>query len=263
MRKFLFKTALLLLIGFLASATVQAQGSLIRKIQNKAEDKIVDKIFKDSDESKQAETQGVEPVSDSESSSPTRNRKGGGLSQSIPDVNQNITDAEVAYNKKSYTESKAAVRQALWGVELEMGRNLLKSMPETVEGLKAVPEEDRVSSTGIGFVGLVIERIYRGKDDMELRTSIGNDAALLGLAGMYMMGGVYQSTDETNQKKIRFKDHSAVIAFDDYDGYTLSVPFGQSSIFVLKGANFDNENDFMAAANNFDINKIKKELGEQ
>jgi len=263
MKKFVFKTVFLLLLGFLAAATVQAQGSLIRKIQNKAEDKIVDKIFKDSDESKQTDIKGVEGGSDTESSSPTRNRKGGGLSQPVPDVNQNITEAEVAYNNKSYSASKAAVRQALWGVELEIGRNLLKSMPEMVEGLKAVPEEDRVSSTGIGFVGLVIERVYRGKDDMELRTSIGNDAALLSLAGMYMVGGVYQSTDATNQKQIRFEDHNAIIAFDDYEGYTLSVPFGQSSIFVLKGANFDTESHFMAAANNFDINKIKKELGEQ
>lgn len=240
-------------------ANLHAQGRLIRKLQNKAEDKIIEDIFKDSEKEKSSET----ISSESEASPPTRNRKGEGLSQAAPDVNQHIAAAEVAFNKKSYSEAKAEVRQALWGVELEIGKKTLQSLPESVEGLGKVEEEDRVTSTGIGFVGMVIERVYRGKEDMELRTSIGNDAALLSMAGIYMAEGMYQTTDETNQKQLRFKEHKAFIEYDDYEGYTLSVPFGQSSIFILKGANFETESQFMTAANNFDLEKIKKELGEQ
>lgn len=259
MKKYLIRGLMLTLISFIGVLTVQAQGSLIRKAKDRVENKIVDKIFNDSDESKETETE----VKDSEASEPTRNRKGSGLSQDVPDVNQYIADADAAYSKKSYSEAKAAVRQAIWGVELEIGQNILKSLPETVDGLKYVPEEDRVTSTGVGFVGFVIERVYQGKDDMELRVSIGNDAALLGLAGMYMVGGMYQTTDETNQKQIRFKEHRATISYDDYEGYSLGVPFGQSSVFLVKGANFETETQFMTAANHFDLDRIKKELGEQ
>jgi hypothetical protein len=259
MKKLLTWATILLLLICLGVASAHAQGRLIRKLQNKAEDKIIEDIFKDSEKDKGTETISTE----SESSPPTRNRKGGGLSQETPDVNQHIADAEAAFSKQSYSEAKAAVRQALWGVELEIGKKILQSLPESVEDLQKVEAEDRVTSTGVGFVGLVIERVYQGKEDMELRTSIGNDAALLGIAGMYMVGGMYQTTDETNQKQIRFQEHKAFIEYDDYEGYTLSVPFGQSSIFVLRGANFETENQFMAAANNFDLEKIKKELGEQ
>lgn len=259
MKKLLTRATILLLLICLGVASAHAQGRLIRKLQNKAEDKIIEDIFKDSENEKNTETISTE----SESSPPTRNRKGGGLSQETPDVNQHIADAEAAFSKQSYSEAKAAVRQALWGVELEIGKKILLSLPESVEDLQKVEAEDRVTSTGVGFVGLVIERVYQGKEDMELRTSIGNDAALLGIAGMYMVGGMYQTTDETNQKQIRFQEHKAFIEYDDYEGYTLSVPFGQSSIFVLRGANFETENQFMAAANNFDLEKIKKELGEQ
>lgn len=259
MKKLLTRATILLLLTCLGLASAHAQGRLIRKLQDKAEDKIIEDLFKDSERDKGTETISTER----DASAPTRHRRGGGLSQEAPDVNQSIADAEAAFSKNSYSEAKSAVRQALWGVELEIGKNILKSLPETVEDLNKVPEEDRVTSTGIGFVGLVIERVYQGEEDMELRTSIGNDAALLGLAGMYMAGGMYQTSDETNQKQIRFKEHKAFIEYDDYSGYTLSVPFGQSSIFVLKGANFLTENQFMAAANNFDLEKIKKELGEQ
>ncbi|MDP2424473.1 MAG: hypothetical protein U1C46_09145 [Bacteroidales bacterium] len=261
MKKISIKSMVLLLCLIFGATTLQAQGVLIRKMKDKVEKKIADDIFKDADKGNENK-----PVQgdDSESSSATRNRKGGGLSQNVPDVNQNIADAGAASDAKKYTEAKAAVRQALWGVELEIGQKILKSLPETVEGLKMDPGQDRVSSSGFGFVGLVIERVYLGKGDKELRTSIGNDAALLGMAKMYMAGGMYaNTTDETNQKQIRYKDHNAVIRFDDDEGYTLSVAFGQSSVFVITGVNFDTEKDFVAAANNFDLNQIKKELGEQ
>jgi hypothetical protein len=260
MKKILTRATMLLLITCLGVATVHAQGRLIRKIQDRAEDKIIDEIFKDSDK---AGTETETKDAGSEASSTTRHRRGGGLSQEAPDVTQNILDAEKAFEAKKYSEAKSSVRQALWGVELGIGQNILKSLPDEVEGLKKDENEDRVTSTGIGFVGLVIERVYKGKDDLELRTSIGNDAALMGLAGVYMVGGMYQTTDDTNQKQIRFKEHRAFIEYNDYSGYSLSVPFGQSSILVLKGSNFESENDFMAAANIFDLDKIKKELGEQ
>ncbi len=260
------KRVLLLVMLFLFAAgtsMVYSQGRFIRKIQEKAEDKAIEEIFKEKNPKQNEEPQvNQEPANDE--SNTARQRKSGGLTQAAPDVVQNIGDAETAYRDQKYTESKAAVRQALWGVELEIGQKILKSLPEDIEGLKSAKEEDRVTSSGIGFVGLIIERVYRGKDEMELRSMVGNDAALLGLAGAYMAGGMYvNTTDETNQKTTRFKDHRAMIQYDDYEGYTLSVPFGQSSVFVVKGVNFDSESHFMTAAENFDIEIIKKELGEQ
>ncbi|HHN48010.1 MAG TPA: hypothetical protein ENN08_03630 [Bacteroidales bacterium] len=269
MKKYLFRAILLLLLTCLGTATVHAQGRLIRKIQEKAEDKVIEEIFKDEDKDSETETSPdtqIDPDGREYESSREMgpNRRGGGLTQTPPDVYKNITEAETSFNAAKYAEAKSAVRQALWGVELEIGQNILKSLPESVEGMKYAAGQDRVTSSGIGFVGLVIQRVYEGKSDMELRTSIGNDAALLGLAGMYMAGGMYMhSTDDADQKSIRFQGHNATIRYDDYDGYTLGVPFGQSSMLVLNGKNFDSENDFMAAANNFDVEKIKKELGEQ
>lgn len=270
------KNLYLFILTFLLSLTINAlysQGRFIRKIQEKAEDKAVEEIFKDkknkqdTDGNQQTggnQRPGVNQPGSDESSPSARQRKAGGLNQTPPDVLKNIDDAQLAFKSQKLPDSKASVRQALWGVELEIGLNILKSLPESVEGLKMVKEEDRVTSSGVGFVGLIIERVYRGKDDVELKCMTGNDAALLGLAGMYMAGGMYMnSTDQTNQKPTRFKDQKAFIQFDEYSGYTLSVPFGQSSVFVVTGVNFDSEDHFMASANNFDLDRIKKELGEQ
>jgi hypothetical protein len=176
----------------------------------------------------------------------------------------NISQAENHFDAANYRQAKASVRNALWGVELEIGNKVLDDLPTSVEGLDKVAGEDKVSSTGVGFVGLVIERVYRGGDDQQVKATIGNDSALLGLAGYYMADGVYmQSTDQPDQKQIQFQNHNAVIRYDDYDGYTMSISFGQSSVMVINAMNFETESQFMTAANIFDINKIKTQLGEK
>jgi hypothetical protein len=53
-----------------------------------------------------------------------------------------------------------------------------------------------------------------------------------------------------------------VLEYDEYSGYKLSVPFGQSSILVTNGINFMTEKEMMDASENIDIEKIKKVLGE-
>ncbi len=252
---FLILSFVLLLTGI---SDAYSQGRLLRRIQEEAEKKAIEEIFgKEEEKPGPSQSEDIDPVTG-------RNRRGGGLSQSVPDVNLHIDEARSSFVAKNYTSSKAALRQALWGVELEMGQNVLKSLPETVGALKVNTENDRVSSSGIGFVGLVIERRYYGGDDMELAVSIGSDSGLLGIAGIFAASGMYtQSTDETNHKQIRFQDHSAYVGYDDHDGYTLSVPFGQSSVFVLRGVNYDSETDFMASAGSFNIQTIKQKLGEQ
>lgn len=260
MKSTMIKTGMLILVFGLSCATALSQGSLLRRVQQKTEEKIVNKIFGEEETPQQEQN----TQSEVESTNSPQNRRGTGLSQNAPDVVENIKLAEDNFDGAKYVQAKSAVRNALWGVELEIGKKVLESLPKSVEGCDYQSSEDKVSSSGAGWVGMAIERVYQGKDDMQVRATIGNDSAILGLAGFYMVDGVYtESSEQPDQKQIQFKDHRAVIRYDEYDGYTLSVPFGQSSVFVVNGVNFETENQFMAAANNFDIANIKKELGEQ
>jgi len=179
-----------------------------------------------------------------------------------PDVKENIANAETAYKDKNYVDARYSIRQAILGVEMEIGHNILEDFPGSVKGLNTVPEEDKVTSGGIGFSGLTIERMYRATDQ-ELRITVANDAILLASVNMYLSSGAYATSTEENQKRVTFKGYRGVLEYDEYSGYTLSVPFGQSSIFVANGINFASEQEIMAAAEEFDIEKIKKELGEQ
>jgi hypothetical protein len=245
-----------LVLVFLTGQQTTAQ-SFLKKLKQRAEDEIINDVF---GENKKTENASFQQTS---SASGAKNTRGGGLTHTAPDVAYNISNAESAFKQGSYTEARYAVRQAILGLEMEIGQNILEGFPVTVKGLQMVPENDNVTSMSIGFVGLIIERVYRG-NDQQLKVTVGNDAVMLSSVNMYLTSGTYASTaEDQNHKQVKFKDYRGVLAYDDYSGYTLSVPFGQSSIFVAEGVNFESEQEIMAAANEFDIEKIKKEFGEQ
>ncbi|WP_157578934.1 hypothetical protein [Pontibacter roseus] len=206
------------------------------------------------------------PTADKSSSGRARNKGGEGLISTPPDVKQNLTDAEKAYKAGTYGEARYAVRQAMLGVELEIGQQILKSLPETISGLNKDANVEQVASSGWGWTGLTITRQYTDGNEKELRVMVANNAALLSAVNMYLTNGGYAQTsggEQPNWKQTKVKGHRAVIEYDDNTGYKLTVPMGQSSMLIYEGVNFKNEQEVMTAANTVDIDGIKKMLGEK
>jgi len=199
------------------------------------------------------------------SSNNPSNNTGGGLVSTPPDVNQNLADAETAYKKSSYGEARYAVQQAMLGVELEIGNKILKSLPETISGLKKDESADQVTSSGYGWAGLMIHREYNDTKDKELRITVANNSAWMAGVNAYLANGGYaqQTNGQQNWKQTKVKGNRAIIEYEESSGYKLSVPLGQSSLIVYEGVNFANEADLMKAAESVDIDGIKKQLGEQ
>ncbi len=178
-----------------------------------------------------------------------------------PDVNENIDEAQVAFGHKNYGSTRFAIEQAIVGIELEIGHQLLESMPEKVSGLSWQESEDQVYSSGMGFVGLNISREYYN-DEKGLTAMVANNSALISSAQIAVSNPSMVAQNE-NMKIVTVQGNRSVLEYNEYSGYNLSVPFGQSSIFVLKCVNFDSEDEVMEAAGQFDISTFKKLLGEQ
>jgi hypothetical protein len=80
----------------------------------------------------------------------------------------------------------------------------------------------------------------------------------------YMMNSSYSSSGgQQNWKQTKVKGYKGIIEYSDGSGYKLSVPLGQSSLIVWEGINLANEQEMMNAASAFDIDGIKKKLGEK
>lgn len=195
----------------------------------------------------------------------SQNQGGGGLNSTAPDVNQNLADADAAYKSGKYGEARYSVQQAMLGVELQIGNNILQSLPQSINNLPKDASSDQVTSTGSGWAGLTIARLYTNNNGKDFRVTIANSALMMAAVNTYLNSAAYaqQTNGQQNWKQTKFKGNRAIIEYSEGSGYKLSVPLGQSTLAMFEGVSFANENEMMSACNNVDVDSIKKMLGEQ
>lgn len=252
---------LCLIAGLALSNAAPAQG-ILKKIKDKV-NKAVDKTVGGEAEKKTSEF----PQNDNNNgnSGKPSNKGGGGLTNTEPpDVKMQMAEAETAHGAKNYSDARYSLQQALMGVEIQLGRQILKSLPAAIVSVPADTLQDKVMSTQWGWNNLSIQRVYR-KDDKQLTITIGNNGFYSGIAQMYFAnaGMMEANNEKQNFKQVRVKGNKAIIQYEDSKGYTLMMQMGQTSLIVWECINFSNEQEVMAAANSFDIDGIKKMLGEQ
>src|SRR5205085_9262906 len=135
-----------------------------------------------------------------------------------------------------------------------IGKQILKNLPDSINTLKKDTTQDQVTSTGWGWAGLTIQRVYRDKD-AEFKMTILNNAMMMQAINAYFANGGYAQSNggQQNWKQTRVKGYKAIIEFDKGSGYKLSIPIGQTSLMVMEGVNFNTEQQMMDAANLIDI----------
>jgi hypothetical protein len=255
--------------GMFSYANISAQG-LLRKLKDKASEvanKVVDKKIDNAvgiDGSPGNGTSSSTSGGSNSRSGRPSNKMGEGLKNTTPpDVNQQITEAETANGAGNFSDARYAIQQALIGIELQMGKEILRSLPAAIVNLPKDTLEDRVMSTQWGWDNLTIQRIYK-KDDKQLAVLVGNNSAYSGFINILFAGNMTESNGQTqNFKQIKVKGNKAMIKFDQSEGYTVLVQMGQSGMITFEGINFATEQDMMTAINTFDIDGIKKMLGEK
>jgi hypothetical protein len=255
------KKPLLLLLTVMAVCLAQpGKAQLLKKLK----DKVNKAVNTSTDTGNTGSTDSGTTTTDA-SGKPT-NKGGAGLKNTAPpDVNQQIADAEQEQSAAKYSDARYSIQQALIGIEIQLGRQLLQSLPNPVDGLAKDTMQDKVMSTQWGWNNMTIQRVYTDKKDKQLTVTIGNNAMYASIANVYFNNSymVQANADNQNVKQTKVKGNKAIIQYEDSKGYTLLVALGQSSMIVWECINFADENEVMTAANSFDIDGIKKMLGEQ
>ncbi len=257
--------------GLLVANSVFSQG-LLKKLKDKANQTVNKKVDKKIDEktgtSTETEQGNNNNNSNNNSNSPGKptNKGGGGLTNTEPpDVKAQMEESITAHTAKNYSDARYSLQQALMGVEIQLGRQILKSLPPAIVALPADTLQDKVMSTQWGWNNLSILRVYKDGKDKQLTITIGNAGIYAGMATMYFSNYSMIEANSQNQniKQLKVKGNKAIIQYDDSKGYTLMISIGQTSMIVLECINFANEQEVTTAANGFDIDGIKKMLGEQ
>ena len=240
--------------------SIHAQGQFLKKLKDKVNSAVSKTATSSTGQSDQSNS------GNSSSPGSPSNTKGGGLTNTTPpDVNQQIADAKQSQAAGNYSDARYSIQQALMGIELQIGKQILLSLPATVSGLLKDTVENKVMSTRWGWNNLTIQSVYK-KADQQMTVTIGNNGVYSGFVNMYFNSAYMQTSSngkDENVKQTKVKSYKALITYDKSKGYTLLVPLGQSSLIAWECINFATEQDVMNAANAFDIDGIKKMLGEQ
>ena len=235
-----------------------AQGQFLKKLKEKVNSTV--------SKSTTGTGQNQADAGNTSSSGKPSNTKGGGLTNTTPpDVNQQIADAKQSHAAGNYSDARYSIQQALMGIELQIGRQILFSLPAMVDGLARDTMQNKVMSTQWGWNNMTIQSVYK-KDDKQMTVTIGNNSVYSGFVNIYFNSAYSQSTSDgknQNVKQTKVKNYKAIITYDESKGYTLLVQIGQSSLIVWECINFATEAEVMSAANAFNIDGIKKMLGEQ
>jgi len=256
----------LLGVGFLFLIPQVSSGQFLKKLKEKANNavnKVVDN--KTTSTSESGTTADSQSEATSSSGKPV-NKGGAGLKNTAPpDVNAAMDDATKSFSANNYSDARYSVQQALIGIEIQLGHQLLQSLPDNVDGLQKDTTQDKVVSTQWGWNNMTIQRVYSDKKDKQCTVTIGNNMLYSGLVNAYF-GNAYAAESngkDQNVKQVKVQGNKAIISYDESKGYTLIVPIGQSSMVVWECINFANEDEVMNTANAFNIDNIKKSLGEK
>ena len=125
----------ILLLCLPAFITADTHAQILKKLKEKAEKKVLGTPEETKKTEDNSSTGNNQNQNQNNSGGPT-NKGGGGLKNTPPpDVNQQIADAEQAHTAGNYSDARYSIQQALMGVEIQIGRQVLKSLPPTVANL--------------------------------------------------------------------------------------------------------------------------------
>lgn len=255
MNKSFVKILIVIILGGLVSISPAA--SQKKKVDFKKGKSLINKVKKMTEPEKKSSSGITLPADNTQ----TVNNDSNERKLAPPDVNKEIENANAAFAEKSYAEARFYIQQAIMGIELQIGYEILNSMPEEVLGVKADKTQDVVYSTGAGFTGMEVSRDYP-QDIGHTKAIIANSTILNGTAQFAVTSMAAGSYDE-NTKVTRYKGYKAVLEADQYSGFKMSIPLGQSTVFMIDCGTCQTEEELLETADTFDIEKYKTLLGEK
>lgn len=175
------------------------------------------------------------------------------------DFKTQMTTAKKSYTAGKLEDAHFALQQALQELDITIGKEVLKLMPQKLDSLPSNTKEDRVSANA-GFIGATIHRSY-GKSG-KVTAEIINNSPLIGTINAFLnsslLGGL--ARDE-HSKIVKVHGYKARLEKqganeDDKPNYTLQIPFNNALMTIT--ANGLDETQVLAAANSMPLVEIAK-----
>ncbi|HMO62061.1 MAG TPA: hypothetical protein PKC39_07420 [Ferruginibacter sp.] len=175
------------------------------------------------------------------------------------DFKTQLSTAKKSYNAGKLEEAHFALQQALQELDIVIGKEVLKLMPQKLDSLASNSKDDKVT-VNAGFIGATIHRSYGIRSQLEVE--IINNSPMIGTLNTFLnsslLGGMMR---DENTKVVKVQGYKARLEKQGANengsiNYTLQIPFNNALMSITSSGL--TESQVLAAANSFPIQEIAK-----
>ncbi|HXR83230.1 MAG TPA: hypothetical protein VN722_02890 [Hanamia sp.] len=172
------------------------------------------------------------------------------------DFSKDIADAKTSYSSGKLADAHFSLEQAVQEIDMIVGKEVLKLLPEKMNDQNANSKDDQVSAN-VGFVGATIHRDYGNSgSQIEIISNSPLIASLNAFLNMPFVGGM---TRNSTTKVVKVQGYKSRLEKqgDNENGkpnYQLQIPF--KNALVTLTANGMDENSVLSFANTMPLDKI-------
>ncbi|MEO1713656.1 MAG: hypothetical protein AAFU60_10035 [Bacteroidota bacterium] len=144
-------------------------------------------------------------------------------------ANEYLASANAAYASGNNQEARFQLQQALIALDEMLAKDILSTLPTSVEDLTADTNNDQYTSVNTGFTGLYVDRNYTGPGEKSLQISIMNDSPFL--ANLTSMLANPLMAGMAGMKVVRFDGYKGAVEVVEGSSpltVNISIPFGDS-----------------------------------
>jgi hypothetical protein len=172
------------------------------------------------------------------------------------DFSKDLADAKSSYSAGKLADAHFSLEQAIQEIDMVVGKEVLKLLPENMNGVNAASNNDQVTAN-VGFVGATVHRAYGDSgSQVEIISNSPLIATLNTFLNMPLVGGMMRNS---TTKVIKVQGYKSRLEKqgDNQNGkpnYQLKIPFKSALVSIT--ANGMDENSAISFANSIPLDKI-------
>lgn len=175
------------------------------------------------------------------------------------DFNKNLGDAKSAYASGNLEDARFAMQQMLTDLDIAIGKEVLKMLPQKLEAFSANAKNDNVTAN-TGLAGAIIHRDY-GNPESLLTLDIMSNSPLIGSLNAMLALPFIGNSGDGSQKTVKVQGYKGVLQKSqdtetNKTSFTLQIPLNNTLLTLVVPDS--NEADVMKMANAIPVQQIAK-----
>ncbi len=166
-----------------------------------------------------------------------------------------LTSAKEKYSEKDLEGTRFQLQSGLVKIDEIIGQKVLEMLPNEIEGLTVVSEEDEYVGSGLGFAGVYINRTYSDEaGTTKIEISMMDDSPAMAMVSTFLSSPLVGMTGNKSVKIDGYRGMMEDLSSEETKEFNISIPNNQS-LLTMRFINMP-QSQVNTAANEVPVGEI-------